>query len=56
MVHNLCFSFLLDITAVPGEIENNAYAKFLGANKVYYVKPRCRDQAWNWALRLATNS
>ena len=28
MFHNLCFSFLLGITAVPREIENNAYAKF----------------------------
>ena len=37
------FSFLLDITAVPKEIENNAYAKIWGgggggggANKVHY--------------------
>ena len=35
---NLCFSFLLGITAVPREIENNAYAKFWGANKVHYVE------------------
>ena len=28
--HNFCFSFLLGITAVPREIENNAYAKFWG--------------------------
>ena len=28
ILHNLCFSFLLGITAVPREIENNAYAKF----------------------------
>ena len=46
-LHNLCFSFLLGITAVPREIENNAYAIFLlgggwgggegeGANKVHY--------------------
>ena len=33
--HNLCFSFLLRITAVPREIENKAYAKFWGANKVH---------------------
>ena len=32
------FSFLLGITAVPREIENNAYAKFWGANKVHYVE------------------
>ena len=36
ILHNLCFSFLLGITAVPREIENNAYAKFWAANKVYY--------------------
>ena len=28
--HNLCFSFPLDITAVPREIKNNTYAKFAG--------------------------
>ena len=28
ILHNLCLSFLLGITAVPREIENNAYAKF----------------------------
>ena len=31
-----CFSILLGITAVPREIENNAYAKFWRANKVHY--------------------
>ena len=30
------FSFLLGVTAVPREIENYAYAKFLEANKVHY--------------------
>ena len=35
-LHNLCFSVLLGITAVPREIENNACAKFWGANKVDY--------------------
>ena len=35
-LHDLCFSFLLDITAVPREIENNAYAKFGRPNKVHY--------------------
>ena len=29
-LHNLCFSFLLGITAVPREIKNNAYARFWG--------------------------
>ena len=28
IMHNLCFSFLLAIKAVPREIENNAYANF----------------------------
>ena len=35
ILHNLCCSFLLGITAVPRENENNAYAKFWGANKVH---------------------
>ena len=35
ILHNLCFSFLLGITAVPRESENNAHAKFWGANKVH---------------------
>ena len=34
--HNLCFSFLLGITAVPREIENNAYAKCGGKNGVFW--------------------
>ena len=34
ILHKLCFSFLLGITAVRREIENNAYAKFWAANKV----------------------
>ena len=37
-LHNLCFSFLLGITAVLRDIENNACAKFWGANKVHYGK------------------
>ena len=28
ILHNLCFLFLLGITAVPREIESNAYAKY----------------------------
>ena len=38
ILHNLWFSFLLGFTAVPREIENNAYAKFWRANKVHYGK------------------
>ena len=30
ILHNLCFSFLLGITAAQREIENTAYANFLG--------------------------
>ena len=33
ILHNLCFSFLLGITAVPREIKSNAYAKFNLAGK-----------------------
>ena len=33
ILHNFCFSFLLGITR---EIENNAYIKAWGANKVHY--------------------
>ena len=36
ILHDLCFSFLLGITAIPREIENNAYTKFWGANKVHF--------------------
>ena len=38
ILHNVCFSFLLGITAVPREIGNNAYAKFWGVNKVHYER------------------
>ena len=38
ILRNLCFSFPLDIAAVPREIENNTYAKSWGANKVHYGK------------------
>ena len=43
ILHNLCFSFLLVITAVPREIENSAHAKFGGGgggggNRGHYGK------------------
>ena len=45
--HNLCFLFLLGITVVPREIENNANAKFwgqirciVGSVKVAYTQSR----------------
>ena len=36
ILHNQCFQILQGITVVPREIENNAYAKFWGVNKVNY--------------------
>ena len=40
--HNLCFSFILGITVVPREIENNAYAKSFfffggGGRQIRYI-------------------
>jgi len=45
---NLCFLFPLGITVVPRETEDNTYAKFWGANKVYYVG--CGNGEW-WITR-----
>mgnify|MGYP000603929121 CR=1 FL=1 len=36
ILHNLCFSFLRGIKAVPREIESKGYANFGGAKKVHY--------------------
>ena len=33
ILHNLCFLFLLGITAIPREIEINAYAKVFGGKQ-----------------------
>ena len=44
ILHNLCFSFLLGITAVPREIENNSYAKFWEATTVHHG--RCARGVW----------
>ena len=35
-LHIHCFQFLLGITVVPREIEDNGYAQFWGISKVYY--------------------
>ena len=35
-LHKHCFHFLLRLTIVPREIEDNAYANFFGVNKVHY--------------------
>ena len=36
ILHKHCFQFLLGITVVPREIEDNGYAKFWEVNKVHY--------------------
>ena len=45
ILHNLCFSFLLGITAVPREIEINVYAKFWGC------KEGALGEMWKWRVR-----
>ena len=35
-LHNHCFRFLLGITVIPIEIEENGYGNFGGVNKVHY--------------------
>ena len=51
ILHNLSFSFLLrlSITAIPREIENNTYAKFLGRNKGHYG--RCASGEWEEKIK-----
>ena len=46
ILHSLCFSFLLDILAVPRGIENNAHAKFWGANEVHCHFQQCLNTLW----------
>ena len=36
ILHNHGFEFLLGITVVPRDIENNGYIKFWGLNRVNY--------------------
>ena len=36
ILHNHCFQFLQGIRLVPGDIEDNGYAKFWGVNKVHH--------------------
>ena len=62
ILHNLCFSFFLGITAVPREIENNAYAKFWGQIKciienveVAYYPCRLVDAAPTSLFRVSMN-
>ena len=54
ILHNLCFSFLLGITAVPRERENNAYAKFWVANMVHYG--RCANGEFNFFFYQTNNT
>ena len=49
ILHNLCFPFLPGIKAVPREIENDAYAKFWGANKVHYGRS---SEMCKWRIKL----
>ena len=42
--HNLCFSFLLGITAVEREIEYYAYAKFGGKHVVFWEMCKSDDR------------
>ena len=51
ILHNLCFSFLLGITAVPRESENNARAKYWGANKVHiWEMCKWRMKIWTFLI------
>ena len=43
ILHKVCFSFLLGITGVSREIENDAYAKCWGANKVHFGRCACGE-------------
>ena len=53
-VYATCTSPMRGITAVPREIENNAYTKFWGANKVHYG--RCASGVSSWyCLATTTN-
>ena len=36
ILHKHCLQFLLELTMVPRENKNSAYAKFGGTNKEYY--------------------
>ena len=36
ILHNHCFQFVLGITAVPKEIQDNGCANLWGVNKVHY--------------------
>ena len=52
ILHKLCFSFLLSITAVPREIENRAYAKFfLGGGGREGVKLGALWEMCKWHIR-----
>ena len=43
ILHKYCFQFLLGLTIVPREIENNAYAKFGGKQSALWT-------IWKWRM------
>ena len=49
ILHNLCFPFLLGITIIPRETEDNANGNFWGANKVYYGG--CRNGEYEYSIQ-----
>ena len=55
ILNNLCFSFLPGITAVSRKIENNAYAKFWGADKVHYAWEMCKWRIASWFPERSVN-
>ena len=56
--HNHCFQFLQGINVVPGEIENNGYAKFWGVTRciMVYVKVVCKEKRYSLPTFLVQSS
>ena len=46
ILHNLCFLFLLGITALPREIENNACIKFVGEKRCILGDVQVANEFW----------
>ena len=49
ILRNHCFQFLLGITVIPREIEDNGYTKFWGVNEVPYGL--CENGELKWQGR-----
>ena len=47
ILHNHCFQFLLGITVVPRETQDNGYVKFCRVNKVHYGMCECGEYIVN---------